>query len=213
MRAMLGLALLGLTVVLFWLWLEPATESARWTATHTAPVDTQASRLGPNAPTAAVVAPAMPLAEPSPMPLAEPLQALTGAVPEPAEIDYVHGVRGEDLPPEVLEQVQALYTEAALGNYDHAAHVALDLLEQAENYPQYRPMLHGIVGYAYEKLGYIDMAIEQYRSALAIFPEHRPSYMAMRRLDAEFARNNRPLPASVKAPGQEHPRAQRPTIE
>ncbi|MCX2981001.1 hypothetical protein EYC98_09005 [Halieaceae bacterium IMCC14734] len=198
MRALMGLSLLGVVVVMFWLWLEPATESARITGM-------------------AAAVPALPVAD---MPAAEQRPELPGPVQEPStttypipEVDYSFGVSGEDLPPERLEQVQAMYKESLLGNYDHAGHIALDLLEDVDQYPQHGPMLYSALGYCYEQLGYTEMAIEQYRLALAIFPEHRSSYRSMRRLNAEFARDNLPLPPLVKPPKKAVPQRQRPLTE
>ena len=204
MRAFVGLGLLGVAVVMFWLWLEPATESARIAGMAAiSPVPATGRPTGLPSPGGAVDA-TTPEAE-----LVPELVSSRGESQQPAvsaqAIDYESVARADNWPPAVLEQVQAMYTESLLGNYDHAAHIGLDLLEDVEQYPQYRPMLHSAVGQSYESLGYTEMAIEQHLMALRIFPKHRPSYQAMRRLDAQFASDNPPLSPVVKAPGKAVP--------
>ena len=119
------------------------------------------------------------------------------AVPGELELepDYEAQLRGEDLPPALLNLFEAAFVEFYRGNTEYAAMLALDALEISDDYPVVKkPRLHGIVGHSYELLGYFDMAIEHYRAALAIYPLQRTSYDGMRRLDAEFARTHPELP-------------------
>ena len=118
---------------------------------------------------------------------------------DPAPLDYETQLRGEDLPPQLLELLQSAYIENALGNFDQSALTALDALEISDQYPLVKPMIYGVIGANYEQLGYLDMAMEQYRKALALHPTQRTSYDAMRRLNPDFAKNHPPLP--IKVPG------------
>jgi hypothetical protein len=91
-----------------------------------------------------------------------------------------------DLPPELSALLGTIMKEVAAGNYDHAALIALDAEELSADYPQVQLLLLSSIARNYENLGYLDMAIEQYRRALALDPGHAPSYNALRRLDPEF---------------------------
>jgi hypothetical protein len=91
-----------------------------------------------------------------------------------------------DLPPELSALLGTIMKEVAAGNYDYAALIALDAEELSADYPQVQLLLHSSIARNYENLGYLDMAIEQYRRVLAIDPGHVPSYNALRRLDPEF---------------------------
>ena len=120
----------------------------------------------------------------------------TAAPPElQAEPDYEAQIRMQDMPPALLQLMQAAFVEFYRGNIEYAAMLSLEALEASDDYPAAKPMLYAIVGNSYEKLGYIDMALEHYRAALAIYPSHRASYGGMRRLDPEFAASHPKLPA------------------
>jgi tetratricopeptide (TPR) repeat protein len=110
------------------------------------------------------------------------------------EVDYAAQIQGENIPPEVLSLMQSYFVEFTKGNIEYAAMLAQEALEISDDYPVVKPTLYGIIGHSYENLGYIDMAIEQHRAALEIYPLHRSSYNGMRRLDPEFAATHPPLP-------------------
>lgn len=117
--------------------------------------------------------------------------------PEP-EPDYEAQIWADkDLPPALLNLMQSAFVEFYRGNVEYAAMLSQDALEISDDYPAVKPMLYGMIGYSYEKLGYNDMAIEQYRAALEIYPLHRTSYDSMRRLDPEFAASHLKLPAVI----------------
>lgn len=112
----------------------------------------------------------------------------------PPKADIVGKSRFEQLPDELRNQLMNVYTEMGYGNFDQAAHTALDALELAHEYPDIRAELHYYQGLCYERLGYTDMAIEQYNEVLALQPLHRSSYAAMRLISPEFASANEELP-------------------
>lgn len=89
------------------------------------------------------------------------------------------------------------------GNTEQLAILCKDTAEQAGDYPELYTQMRHCAGYSYEKLGFIDMAIEQHQLSLIVDPEHSGSYPALRRLDAGFARENpalkRPVNDSRKA--------------
>lgn len=150
------------------------------------------------------------------LPLAEPQNQRSERNPKPLNIDQVASnpdplptkeaenidplapIKPELLPPELQEMVEVIFVAFYQGNHEYAALVALDALELSDAYPNVMLMLHTTIGVNYEKLGYIDMAIEQYQQALALLPDHRNSYNALRRLDPQFAANNPELPKEVK---------------
>lgn len=134
--------------------------------------------------------------------------ATTGSAPDtpiaampalPREPDYAAPIQGQDLPPALLNLMQAAFVEFYRGNVEYAAMLSQDALEISDDYPAVKPTLYGMIGYSYEKLGYNDMAVEQYRAALAIYPLQRTSYDGMRRLDPEFADTHPKLPIGTKA--------------
>jgi tetratricopeptide (TPR) repeat protein len=116
------------------------------------------------------------------------------AVSEVSLPDYQADFDGADIPLELREMLRDGYVAFSKGNLDHAAHLSLDALEMSYDYPAIRPTLYSLVGLCYEKLGYFDLAMEQYGEALSLYPEHRASYKAMRRLDPQFAETHLALP-------------------
>jgi hypothetical protein len=98
------------------------------------------------------------------------------------------------MPIELREMTMAYFMAYRQGNYEFAALIALDAIEISDDYPAIKIMMHTGAGLNYEKLRFIEMAIEQYQLALAMNPEHRPSYTALRRLDPEFAASHPELP-------------------
>ena len=68
--------------------------------------------------------------------------------------------------------------------------LALDALVLAEGYPQTLAVIHSVIGSIYEKLKYMDMAIEEYYKAFALDPQHKGVRKALRRLDQQFAGAN-----------------------
>ena len=135
-----------------------------------------------------------------PRPIAEPTTepALDEEAPAPEDVDFTAPIKAGEVPPEVVEMMRAYFYELMSGNFDHAAMIALNTLELTTDHPKLTLLIHSHAGYCYEKLGYIDMAIEQYQLALAMFPEQRQSYQAMRRLDPEFAKTHPEFPGPVK---------------
>jgi tetratricopeptide (TPR) repeat protein len=103
-------------------------------------------------------------------------------------------VKFAQLPSELREMIGTYFIAYRQGNYDFAALVALDAIELSDDYPKIKILMHAGAGQCYEKLHFIEMAIEQYQQALVIDPKHRPSYMALRRLDPEFAASHPELP-------------------
>jgi tetratricopeptide (TPR) repeat protein len=101
--------------------------------------------------------------------------------------DYQSVFDHREISPELRETLRNAYIAFSKGNLDHAAHLSLDALELSDSYPAIRPTIYSLLGLCYEKLGYFDMAMEQYWQALSLYPEHRASYKAMRRLDPQFA--------------------------
>lgn len=97
-------------------------------------------------------------------------------------------------PDELRDMLVAYFNAQKQGNYEFAALVALDAIEISDDRPKLKVVLHAGAGQSYEKLGFIEMAIEQYQFALVINPEHRLSYISMRRLDPEFAASHPDLP-------------------
>ena len=97
-------------------------------------------------------------------------------------------------PAELSDMLASYFTAQRQGNYEFAALVALDAIEISDDYPKLKVVLHAGAGQSYEKLGFIEMAIEQYQLALSINPEHRLSYISMRRLDPAFAASHPELP-------------------
>jgi hypothetical protein len=98
------------------------------------------------------------------------------------------------MPIELREMTMAYFMAYRQGNYEFAALIALDAIEISDDYPAIKIMMHTGAGLNYEKLRFIEMAIEQHQLALIITPEHRPSYTALRRLDPEFAATHPELP-------------------
>lgn len=153
---------------------------------------------------APVSAPALPATEPekqhvelSPKPKITDWQASSPPAPPTMTVENIDPqapINAEQLPPELQEMVQVIFVEFYKGNHEFAALIALDALEISDAYPNVTLMLHTTIGVNYEKLGYIDMAIEQYQQALALLPGHHNSYNALRRLDPEFAANHPELP-------------------
>jgi tetratricopeptide repeat protein len=89
--------------------------------------------------------------------------------------------------------------EQTRGNFDQAVHVFFDCLSALENYPELTVKLRAMIGRSYERLGYIDMAIEQFQRALAMDPGNPLSNAALKRLDPESigrATANSALPAA-----------------
>ena len=121
------------------------------------------------------------------------------------EPDYTLPIRAQDLPPELVGLMQAAYGEFGRGNIEYAAMLAQEALAISEDYPAVRPMLYGMIGYSYEKLGYIDMAMEQYRLGLDLYSLERNSYEGMRRLDPEFAATHPELPVTPPAKVEDKP--------
>ena len=131
-------------------------------------------------------------------PIADPAVAPRQLQPEP---DYEAQIRGVDLPPALLDLIQSAYIEFARGNLEYAAMLAQEAVALSDGHPVVKPILYGMIGYAYERLGYIDMAVEHYRLALAIHPLQRNSYNGMRRLDPQFAATRpelHPAPSTQK---------------
>jgi tetratricopeptide (TPR) repeat protein len=98
------------------------------------------------------------------------------------------------IPIELREMIRDSFIAYRQGNYDFAALIALDAIEISDDYPPIKTLMHYGAGLNYEKLEFIEMAIEQYQLALAITPEHRPSHKALRRLDPVFAVSHPELP-------------------
>ena len=98
------------------------------------------------------------------------------------------------MPIELREMTMAYFMAYSQGNYEFAALIALDAIEISDDYPAIKTLMHMGAGQNYEKLRFIEMAIEQYQLALITTPEHRPSYTALRRLDPEFAATHPELP-------------------
>jgi hypothetical protein len=98
------------------------------------------------------------------------------------------------IPIELRDMILAYFTAYRQGNYDFAALIALDAIEISDDYPPIKTLMHYGAGQNYEKLEFIEMAIEQYQLARTITPEHRPSYKALRQLDPEFAASHPELP-------------------
>lgn len=147
---------------------------------------------------ASLIAEPAPTIEPQPQPEAgtesETIIEIKTGREENQEIDFLKPINFEEVPPELKEVIRSVYVEYYRGNYEYAAMIALDALEMSEDYPKIQLIMHTGAGIGYEKIGYIGMAIEQYQQALAIFPEHRHSYNAMRRLDPAFAASHPELP-------------------
>jgi hypothetical protein len=113
---------------------------------------------------------------------------------ETVALDVKTAVPFTQMPIELREMTMAYFMAYRQGNYEFAALIALDAIEISDDYPAIKIMMHTGAGLNYEKLRFIEMAIEQYQLALIITPEHRPSYTALRRLDPEFAATHPELP-------------------
>lgn len=107
-----------------------------------------------------------------------------------------------NLSPELQEQVRAAASEYQLGHYAHAAMLALDTLDKLNTRysgPDNSLLILGLyagAGLSYEKLGYTDLAVEQFQKVLALDPGHRGSIDAMRRLDPVFVARHLALPGT-----------------
>jgi tetratricopeptide (TPR) repeat protein len=135
-------------------------------------------------------------------PAPETFQPDVGSAPVPSvealsEVslpDYKADFDGVEISPELRETLRNAYVAFSKGNLDHAAHLSLDALELSDSYPAIRPTIYSLLGLCYEKLGYVYLAMEQYGEALSLYPQHRASYKAMRRLDPRFADTHPALP-------------------
>lgn len=192
---LLGIMALAGAAMAFWqLQQAPGDAPQSTPGTPGASADKPARRVSPD-PVAEVRRATVPDA-PSSMPPPEPDTA-----PPSAALEIDGNFRFDQIPQAVSENLMSVYREIGFGNFDQAAHIARDTLEISAQYPNVTIELYYLQGLCYERLGYIDMAMAEYASALALYPDHRPSYTAMRRISPEFALKHEELP-SVKASAQ-----------
>lgn len=116
------------------------------------------------------------------------------STPEAVAPDLKTAAPYTQIPIELREMIRDAFTAYRQGNYDFAALIALDAVEISNDYPQIKTLMLNGAGLNYEKLGFIEMAIEQYQLALEVTPKYRPSYNALRRLDPAFAASHPELP-------------------
>jgi hypothetical protein len=114
--------------------------------------------------------------------------------PTQSEPDYDTNLRLQDIPPELMLLLSAVFREHQAANHAHSALLALDVIALSGDLPKLKLLMRSTIGWNYEKLGYMDLAIEQYRVALSMRGKNQVSYAGMRRLDPEFAKSNPEFP-------------------
>ena len=102
------------------------------------------------------------------------------------------------IPEHILDILRDGLRNARAGNTEYAALLSIEAAEQLPENKAFAAQMYFMAGRYYEQLLFIETATEQYHRALQHVEKHPASYKALRRLDAEFAEQNPPLPEKKK---------------